>query len=412
MTMNDDVLSTSPAPTSDVHVIGGGLGGLAAAALIARAGRTVTVHEARGRLGGRGTTERRDGFRLNQGPHAFYRAGEANRVLRSLGIAPSGQAPDLRGAMMADGDRIGLSPGGPVSLLRSPILGRRDKLELARVLTRISRIDPAGLASVSAREWVEQLSSRDRVREILHTVIRLATYTNLPDVLSAEVAVMQVQLALGKGVIYLDRGWEQLVEALGQLPGVRYERNDHVGEMPDVPCVIVATGSPRPAANLLGVQFDVGPCAEVSVLDVGLTQRPRHGFVLGIDPPMYLSNHGFPDGMTPQGTSLVSVAEYLSADNEPDRNRLETFLAHAGIDAGAIVTERYLHRMPAVSAIATAEAGGLRGRPQSAASDRPGVFVVGDWVGSRGHLLDAVLASAEDAALGAISYLERRPAMR
>lgn len=410
--MNDDVISTSPAPTSDVHVIGGGLGGLAAAALIARAGRTVTVHEARGRLGGRGTTDRRDGFRLNQGPHALYRAGEANRVLRSLGIAPTGQAPDLRGAMMADGDRVGLSPGGPVSLLRSPMLGGHDKFELASVLTRISRIDPARLASVSAREWVEQVSSRDRVREILHTVIRLATYTNLPDVLSAEVAVMQVRLALGKGVIYLDRGWEQLVEALGQLPGVRYERNDYVGEMPDVPCVIVATGSPRPAANLLGVQFDVGPRAEVSVLDVGLAQRPRHGFVLGIDPPMYLSNHGFPDGMTPQGASLVSVAEYLSTDNEPDRNRLETFLAHAGIDAGAIVTERYLHRMPAVSAIATAEAGGLRGRPQSAASDRPGVFVVGDWVGSRGHLLDAVLASAEDAALGAISYLERRPAMR
>lgn len=410
--MNDDVISTSPAPTSDVHVIGGGLGGLAAAALIARAGRTVTVHEARGRLGGRGTTDRRDGFRLNQGPHALYRAGEANRVLRSLGIAPTGQAPDLRGAMMADGDRVGLSPGGPVSLLRSPMLGGHDKFELASVLTRISRIDPARLASVSAREWVEQVSSRDRVREILHTVIRLATYTNLPDVLSAEVAVMQVRLALGKGVIYLDRGWEQLVEALGQLPGVRYERNDYIGEMPDVPCVIVATGSPRPAANLLGVQFDVGPRAEVSVLDVGLAQRPRHGFVLGIDPPMYLSNHGFPDGMTPQGASLVSVAEYLSTDNEPDRNRLETFLAHAGIDAGAIVTERYLHRMPAVSAIATAEAGGLRGRPQSAASDRPGVFVVGDWVGSRGHLLDAVLASAEDAALGAISYLERRPAMR
>ena len=349
---------------------------------------------------------------MNQGPHALYRAGEANRVLRSLGIAPTGQAPDLRGAMMADGDRVGLSPGGPVSLLRSPMLGGHDKFELASVLTRISRIDPARLASVSAREWVEQVSSRDRVREILHTVIRLATYTNLPDVLSAEVAVMQVRLALGKGVIYLDRGWEQLVEALGQLPGVRYERDDYVGEMPDVPCVIVATGSPRPAANLLGVQFDVGPRAEVSVLDVGLAQRPRHGFVLGIDPPMYLSNHGFPDGMTPQGASLVSVAEYLSTDNEPDRNRLETFLAHAGIDAGAIVTERYLHRMPAVSAIATAEAGGLRGRPQSAASDRPGVFVVGDWVGSRGHLLDAVLASAEDAALGAISYLERRPAMR
>ncbi len=408
----NDMLDIPNAPAPDVHVIGGGLGGLAAAALVARAGRTVTVHEARGRFGGRGTTDCKDGFRLNQGPHALYRAGEANRVLRSLGIEPSGQAPNVRGALMADGDRVGLSPGGPLSLLRSPMLGWRDKYDLAKVLARIDRFDPSGLASVSARDWVEAVSSRGRVREILHTVIRLATYSNIPDELSAEVALMQVQLALGGGVIYLDRGWEQLVEALAQIPGVTRVRDEHIGELPDAACVIVATGSPRAATNLLGEQFDVGPPAEVSVLDVGLVQPPRHGFVLGIDPPMYLSNHGLPDGMTPRGASLVTVAEYLSVDADPDRSRLEAFLANAGVDAGTIVTERYLHRMPAVSAIATAESGGLRGRPRSAANDRPGVFVVGDWVGSRGHLLDAVLASAEDAAIGAISYLERRPALR
>lgn len=299
-----------------------------------------------------------------------------------------------------------------MSLLRSPMLGRRDKVELASVLARINRVDPAGLATVSVRDWVEQASSRHRVREILHTVIRLATYTNMPDLLSADVAVTQLQLALGKGVIYLDRGWEQLVEALSRLPGVSYERDDHVGELPDAPCLIVATGNPQSASNLLGVPFDVGPPAEVSVLDVGLSQSPRHGFVLGIDPPMYLSNHGFPEGMTPQGASLVSVAEYLAPDVAPERSRLESFLAHAGIDASSILTERYLHRMPAVSAIATADTGGLRERPRAALIDRPGVFVVGDWVGPRGHLLDAVLASAEDAALGTISFLERRPVLR
>jgi hypothetical protein len=410
--MNPDRNDISKPRTSDVHVTGGGLGGLAAAALIARAGRTVTVHEGRGRLGGRGTTDSKDGFRLNQGPHALYRAGDAHRVLQSLGITPSGRAPNLRGAMMSDGDRIGLSPGGPWSLLRSPMLAGRDKVELAGVLARINRVDASGLASVSACDWVEQVSSRRRVREILHTVIRLSTYSNLPEVLSAEVAVMQLQLALGKGVIYLDRGWEQLVEALAQLPGVRYERNNHVAELPDAACVIVATGSPRAAEHLLGVQFAIGPCAEVSVLDVGLSQPPRHGFVLGIDPPMYLSDHGFPDGMTPTGASLVSVAEYLAADTDPHRGRLEAFLAHAGIDDDTIVTERYLRRMPAVSAIATAETGGLSGRPHSAVGHRPGVFVVGDWVGPRGHLLDAVLASAEAAAIGAIAHLERRPVTR
>ena len=99
----------------------------------------------------------------------------------------------------------------------------------------------------------------------------------------------------------------------------------------------------------------------------------------------------------------------MADDAVPDRSRLETFLTHAGVSRSAIVTERYLHRMPAVSAIATTDAGGLRGRPRAADAERPGLFLVGDWVGPRGHLLDAVLASAEDAAHGAIAHLERRP---
>ena len=403
---------SSSRPPSDVHVIGGGLGGLAAAALVARAGRTVTVHEGRKRLGGRGTTDSKDGFRFNQGPHALSRSGEAHRVLRSLGIEPSGRAPVTKGAVMADRDRVGLAPGGPASLLRSPMLGWRDKAALGWALASLGRLEPADLASVTVSEWVDRLSSRDRVREIIQAVIRLATYTNAPDDLSAEVALTQLQLSLGDGVVYLEHGWNQLVEALTSVPGVRFEHGDHVGTLPHAPCVIIATGSPQAAEGLLGTGFDVGPPAEVSVLDVGLAKAPRHDFVLGIEPPIYLSNHGFPEGMTPADAWSVSVAEYLRTGADPDRDRLRTFLAHAGIDTETILTERYLHRMTAVTAIATAEAGGLRGRPTATVPGRPGVFVVGDWVGPRGHLLDAVLASAEDAALAAMSHLERRPALR
>lgn len=53
---------------AQIHVIGGGLGGLAAAAIVARSGHPVVVHERRGRLGGRATTDERQGYRFNQGP--------------------------------------------------------------------------------------------------------------------------------------------------------------------------------------------------------------------------------------------------------------------------------------------------------------------------------------------------------
>ena len=96
----------------------------------------------------------------------------------------------------------------------------------------------------------------------------------------------------------------------------------------------------------------------------------------------------------PPGRASVSLAQYLASGDEPDRARLAAFARYAGIASDDIVDERYLHRMTTVSAIATAASGGLAGRPPIAVPDRDGVFVVGDWVGSTGHLADAVLASA------------------
>ncbi len=397
---------------SDVHVIGGGLGGLAAAALVARAGRTATVYERRGRLGGRATTDWKDGFGFNQGPHALYLGGEANRILQSIGIRPSGRSPSTKGAFMVNGNVAGLAPGGPTSLLRSPLLGWKDKLELGRIMARLGRLETARLASLTVNEWVDDLTRRPRVRDVLHTLIRLTTYTNAPDELSAEVALMQVQMGLGKGVIYLDGGWAQLVDALAATPGVRRVHGDPVTELPDAPTVIIATGGPQAAEALTGVSVEVGPIAEVSVLDVGLERPPQRNLVLGVDPPMYLSNHGFPDGMVPDGASSVSVSEYLTTEMTPSRDRLQAFLSHAGIAPDAIVTERYLHRMTAVTAIPVAALGGLSGRPTGAVPGHPGVHLVGDWVGPRGHLADAVLASAEDAAAAALRHLDRLPAIR
>jgi hypothetical protein len=157
------------------------------------------------------------------------------------------------------------------------------------------------------------------------------------------------------------------------------------------------------------------------VLDLGLATPPDRPFVIGVDEPVYLSDHGFPRGMVPEGRASVSLAEYHAVGRKEDagsrertdgRARLRAFAAHAGITDEQIVEERYLHRMTVVTAIPTAATGGLDGRPGVAVPDRPGVFVIGDWVGRRGHLADAVLASAEEAALAAVAHLDRRAAVR
>ncbi len=77
----------------DLAVVGGGLAGLAAAALVASAGKRVVVIERAEHPGGRARSLVEDGFVFNQGPHALYRKAAGIAVLKKLGIAPRGALP-------------------------------------------------------------------------------------------------------------------------------------------------------------------------------------------------------------------------------------------------------------------------------------------------------------------------------
>lgn len=392
---------------ADVHIIGGGLGGLVAANVLVRAGRSVVVHDASGKLGGRARTDRQGNFSFNHGPHALYLDGRGVPILQSLGVVPSGRSPVVRGTRMVRGGSSFLGPVGPASLVRTALLGFRAKVDLGRLLAGIGSVDPATLAEVSVDEWISTCTSDAAAVDILRSLVRLTTYVNAPDRLSAEVATEQLQLALGAGVIYLDRGWQSLID---QLIDERIEvRTGRVTELPDAPAVVIATGGPESASALTGHRFTEPIAAEVSVLDLGLSAPPRHPVVLGTDTPIYLSEHGFPAGMTPSGHWSVSLAHYLATGDAPDRSALRRFARFAGVADDQIVEERYLHRMTSVTSIATADRGGLSGRPPVRIPHIPGVVVVGDWVGPRGHLVDAVVCSAHDAAMSTLAHLEGRP---
>ncbi len=389
---------------AEVIVVGGGLAGLAAAAWVARSGRPVTVLEGRRRLGGRATTERKDGFWLNQGPHALYRGGPGEAVLNELGVPLRGGRPPVKGRLVFDG-RLRLAPAGPASLLRSGALTSREKLEIGRLLATLPKIDPAELAAVAVEEWVARSVGGARSAQLLHALARLATYVNDPTELSAEVAVTQLQAALGAGVAYLDHGWQTMIDHLAAVPGVRVERDRSVTELPDAPAVIVAAGGPQAAGALLGRAFDVGPAATASCLDLGVRRPPPHDFVLGGDVPFYLSNHSAVAALAPEGSYHLAAAQYLGPGEAPDERGLRAFVWLAGVDDDDIVMSRRLHRMMTVTAFATAARGGLAGRPAVTDTGAPNVFLAGDWVGPVGHLADAALASARAAADAALAHV-------
>jgi len=225
--------------------------------------------------------------------------------------------------------------------------------------------------------------------------------------MSAQVAATQLQLALGPGVLYLHGGWQTLVDQLAAKPGVAFVHGHTVSELPDAPAVIIAAGGPALASKLLGRSFDVGPAVEVSCLDLGLRRRPDHDVVLGGDTPFYFSNHSAVADLAPPDQHCAAGLQYLTAGAEPDADGIRDFVRHAGVSNDDIVHARKLHRMTAVSALATAAGGGLAGRPQVTGTGHENVFIAGDWVGPEGHLADAAIASGKAAAEAAVRNLAK-----
>ena len=428
--MNDSTKRT------DVAIVGGGLAGLAAAALTARAGKAVLVLEKGRAAGGRAATQTKAGFSFNQGPHALYRGGAAMRVLKTLGITPSGGVPNVAGSFALDGGRLHTLPGGFVSLLSTSLLSLAGKLELGRFFTRLPRLSAADHDRESVETWHAAAIHDADVRRFLRAFIRLSTYAADSRRLSAGVAIAQMQSALASGVLYLDGGWQTLVESLAKATrdaggdlscgaravAIEPESRGHRVRLADgnsvLASAVIVAASPEVAAEIVagGSHEGLRRRAEsarpvrAACLDLGLstTPHPKAKFALGVDRPLYFSLHSAAARLAPPDGALIHVAKYLGADAADDATdaapELEALVdrLHPGWRDVAI-ERRFLPNMIVANDLPTAEMGGTAGRASVALADLPGVFFAGDWVGPEGLLADASFASAAAAAERALA---------
>jgi phytoene dehydrogenase-like protein len=367
---------------------------------------------------------------LNQGPHAVFRTGAGSDVLGRLGIALHGASPPaaVAGYREATGE-LAVLPTSASSLLRSPLLRVGDKARLGRLLTTLPKLDAAALASQSAAGWIRSLGLKPDGAAILSTLMRVATYAGDLNVISADAAVGQLQLVVEGNVLYVDGGWQTLVDGLvagASTAGVRLLGGERVVAVAAgahgtwtvtaptrtvrASSVVLAPGSPDAVRALCGdvPQWVLGSPATAACLDLGLRRVPASQIAFGLDEPLYLSMHSPRACLSPAGGALVHVMRYGARTSGQDRAQLWTLAARCGIAEEDVVVERFLHEMTVCHALPLPGAG-LEGRPGIGAANLPGVFLAGDWVGPVGLLADAALSSGESAGRAAAERAKEVP---
>jgi len=204
----------------DAIVIGSGVGGSCAAALLAHSGKRVLLAEKRTYLGGRFSTVERDGFLCATGGLAIQTGGCVEQVCEAVGI-PSGVHPSKKVATWLAGKIYDHKNGGMTQIIRD-VATSDDEAE--RVLSAIKRArawcPPNN--DVSFQEWLSQYTSNEKIHGVFQATISSLLTVNSHELPAGEYfKVMEHNAPITFG--FIDGGsirlWEKMANLVKQAGG-------------------------------------------------------------------------------------------------------------------------------------------------------------------------------------------------
>jgi len=282
------------AETDRVHILGGGLTGLSAAYVLARAGRPVRVFEAQPFLGGASRTVRHGEFRFDLGGHRFYTRDE-----EVIGLVRNLLGDDLltvrRISRIYLNGRFAdypLSFRSALSALR-PLTSARVGASYAwsRVRNAANRLRGRGVHTFE--DWVVSRFGR-RLYEIYfrpysEKVWGVPCRELCADFAEQRIKGLSMRAAL-REMIGRTRG-DQVKSLIHEFLYPRYG----FGQIPEAMARALPEGAVRLGARVVGCRHDGARITEVRVEANGATGAhpcdevimtlPLDEFVLGLDPP-------------------------------------------------------------------------------------------------------------------------------
>ncbi|WP_088363987.1 phytoene desaturase family protein [Bacillus cereus] len=335
----------------DIAVIGGGISGLAVAALLSDKNKKVCVIE-KSVLGGRALAVEKKGFIFNYGAHAIYGLDRSmwSKLQEDLQLDIEWRHYDPLRTFYYKDDELLLMPSNIESFFTTELLSFKEKIQFLMLLSKIMLMQE--ISDERIYEWVKKQNVSKVVEQTFLQLVSSNFFVNKPEDIPMKsiVPFYKKIFTSTKGVSYIQGGWNTIIEELknkiiknngeiltkDSVKSAHTEKDKVVSICTKKDQQIRATQfifaiPPNELKRLLGDKLkfpeDIAKNQTNNVLfyDIGLSEKieTNYSYIKDWESKIFITDTSHYDrSVTPPNGQLISAVAYLSDMSTIDEKKV------------------------------------------------------------------------------------------